>query len=215
MPVLEGVAATERSAVHASFASDGTLVYLPGVAGAGGTQRTLVWVDREGTEEPLAAEARAYQYFRISPDGTRVALDLRDEENNIWIWDLSRETLTRLTFAPEGDAYPVWTPDGQRVAFSSPRDGLANLYWKAADGTGTVERLTESSNTQFPYGFTPDGRHLVFREDADSSDTGLDLMTLAMDGERSSEPLLTTEFAEYNAALSPDGGILPNVVYAA
>ncbi len=203
VPVLEGVTTTGTGAASASFASDGTLVYVPGGAEGVGAERTLVWVDREGAEEPLVAEPRAYLYPRISPDGARVAIDVQDEERDIWIWDFVRETLTRLTFASEDDRYPAWTPDGQRVAFSSTRDGLANLFWKAADGTGTVERLTESPTRQFPYAFTPDGSHLVFRQDG--SDTSTDLVTLAMDGERVSEPLLATEFTERNAVLSPDG----------
>ena len=68
--------------------------------GAGGCARTLVWVDRQGREEPLKAPPRAYLYPRLSPDGTRVALDVRDQEQDIWIWDLARETLTRFTFDP-------------------------------------------------------------------------------------------------------------------
>ena len=203
VPVLEGVTTTGFGAASASFASDGTLVYVPGGAEGVSAERTLVWVDREGTEEPLVAEPRAYQYPRISPDGARVALDVRDEERDIWIWDFVRETLTRLTFDAGEDEYPAWIPDGQRVAFSSNREGLANIFWKAADGTGTVERLTESPARQFPHAFTPDGSHLVFRQDG--SDTGPDLVTLAMDGERLSETLLATEFSEAGAILSPDG----------
>jgi hypothetical protein len=65
----------------------------------------LVWVDREGHEVPLKAPARAYFYPRLSPDGTRVALDIRDQENDLWMWDLARETLTRLTF---GSAYEFY-----------------------------------------------------------------------------------------------------------
>ena len=203
VPVLEGVTTTSRGAAHASFASDGTLVYISGVAGDSSSRTTLVWVDRNGTEEPLVAEPRGYQYLSISPDGTQVALDIRDEESDIWIWDLARETLTRLTFASEVESYPVWTPDGQRVAFGSTRDGPTDIFWKAADGTGTVERLTESDTVQSPNAFTPDGNHLVFRQT--SPETRQDLMTLAMDGDRASEPLLATEFSELNAELSPDG----------
>ena len=119
------------------------------VAGGGGEARTLVWVDRQGKEEVLNAEPRAYSRARISPDGNLVALEVRDQENEIWIWDFARETTTRLTFAPGYDGYAVWTPDGATVVFSSSRDGIANLYGKAADGTGAVERLTESEQRPF------------------------------------------------------------------
>ena len=123
-----------------------------------------------------------------------------DDERDIWIWDFARETLTRLTFDPGADATPVWTPDGKQVAFSSDRDGTPNLYWKAVDGTGAVERLTESENLHFPYAFTPDGRQLVFLE---IDERGTDLVVLSLDG--SSEPLIASEFRERNAEISPDG----------
>jgi Tol biopolymer transport system component len=68
-------------------------------------------VNRQGHEEPLSAHPRAYYYPRVSPDGTRVALDVRDQENDIWIWDLAHENLRRLTSDPGLDVFPVWTPD--------------------------------------------------------------------------------------------------------
>jgi serine/threonine-protein kinase len=157
-------------------------------------------VDRDGREEALSAEPRAYVFPRISPDGDRLAVGARDQDNDIWIWDFARETLTRLTFAPGLDIWPLWTPDGTQVAFSSDRDGIFNLYWKAADGTGAVEGLTESENEQRPYAFTPDGSQLVFGE---TGEQGLELGVLSL--EDSSEPLLATEFNELNAELSPDG----------
>ena len=204
VPVVDGVVTKSTGAANFDLSENGSLVYVPGGATAGSNvRRTLVWVDRHGNEQPLAAEPRAYQYVRISPDGTRIALDARNEENDIWLWDDARQALTRLTFAEEGDEYPVWTSDGQRVAFSSTRAGSENLFWKAADGTGTVERLTEVPYAQVPHAFTPDDSHLVFRQDG--SDTIRDLAVLSMDDERSSELLLATEFAEFNAELSPDG----------
>ena len=75
-----------------------------------------------------------------------MALDVRDQDLDIWTWSFTRETLTRLTFDPAEDEFPVWSPDGQRIAFSSSRDGAASdtsLFWRAADGTGSVERLAE------------------------------------------------------------------------
>ena len=59
-----------------------------------------------------------------------MALEVDDQENDIWIWDLVRQTLTRLTLDPKNDRVPVWTPDGRRVAFASDRDGSFNLYWQ-------------------------------------------------------------------------------------
>ena len=103
-------------------------------------------MDREGQEEAIGAPAREYAYARLSPDGTRIALDCQDEERDIWIWDLVRETMTRLTFDEADDNYPLWTPDGERVAFSSNRGGEQGVYWKKADGTGEVEHIGSAQN---------------------------------------------------------------------
>lgn len=105
-----------------------------------------------------------------------------------------RGGLTRVTLTEEGNSFGIWTPDGTRIIFSSTRDGSQNLYWRAADGTGTVERLTESSNTQWPNSISPDGSRLVFRETG--SDAGSDLHVLTLDDERRVEPLIAAEFNE-------------------
>ena len=202
IPVLEGVITKGSGAADFSISGDGSLVYIAGDPQVG-QDRTLVWVDRDGREEALAAEPRAYRYPRISPDGSQVALDVRDQEEDIWIWDFARETLRRLTFDPGNDLYPTWTPDGERLAFSSARGGNQNLFSKAADGTGTVERLTESENLQHAHFFSPDGKQLVYREL--HPQTGSDFGVRLMDGDGSLTPLLVTEFNERNAEISPDG----------
>ena len=212
--------ATTGSANY-GISNQGTLAYATGFAG-GPTQGTLVWVDRAGKEEVIPAPTRAYAYPRISPDGTRVALDIRDQDNDIWIWDLTRQTLTRLTFDPAADSYPVWSPDSRRVVFASTRSGPTNnLYRQAADGTGAPERLTESPNGQLPLAITPDGTELVFREvnlGAGRNDLvqggSNDLMRLLMGSQdappshrasKTSTPLIKTKFNETNAEISPDG----------
>jgi serine/threonine-protein kinase len=126
-----------------------------------------------------------------------------DQETDIWVWDLGRTTLTRVTFDPGIDAYPVWTPDGRRVLFSSERTGARNLYWQAADGTGAVERLTESPNQQNAAAVAPDGRRLIFTELAPK--TADDVMQVELDGTRRVTPLVQSPFAERNGIVSPDG----------
>ncbi|MDA2939314.1 protein kinase, partial [Acidobacteria bacterium AH-259-A15] len=164
-PILEGVLPDPTfGEAQFAFSQTGTLIYLPGGEGGGGL-RSLVWVDREGHEEPLAAEPRRYWAPRVSPDGSRLAIDVAAGNTDVWIYDLAHETPTRLTFDAAIDGVPLWTPDGLRVVFQSGRDGGAfNLFWKAADGTGPVERLTTSPNPQIAYSFSRDGKSLVFTE---------------------------------------------------
>ena len=161
VPVPEPVAVRGGLATFA-FGGNGTLAYVPSYVEP---SRTLVWVDREGNEEPLAAEPRHYRNLDVSPDGESLAVVVGREERDLWIYDLARNTPTRLTFESAILNMPRWSPDGRRVAFASSPDGyFHNLFWRAADGTGEVERLTTRPNTQFPTGWSPDGQRLLFYE---------------------------------------------------
>ncbi|MDA2928037.1 hypothetical protein MYX78_12555, partial [Acidobacteria bacterium AH-259-G07] len=202
-PILEGVLPDPVfGEAQFAFSQTGTLIYLPGGEGGGG-QRSLVWVDREGNEEPLAAEPRTYRSPRLSPDGSRLAIDVVGRNTDVWIYDLAHDTSTRLTFDPAVDAYPLWTPDGLRVMFRSNREVGQGLFWKAADGTGQVERLTTSLNFQYPHSFAPDGKRLVFVEW--NPETSYDIHMLSTEGEPAAKPLLQTQFNEGQPAISPDG----------
>lgn len=200
------------------MAGDGTLAYVSGRSTSGASaQRTLVWVDRRGGETPIAAPPRPYVYPQLSPDGTRVAVNAQDQDNDIWIGDLSRATLTRVTFDPAFDGYPVWTPDGRRLVFGSARAGQLNLYMQAADGTGSVTRLTTSANGQHPTAITPDGTRVIVSELTLMRQRDLRLLTLATTGPTAGqdradsvepsrvEPLLETRFEERGGIVSPDG----------
>jgi serine/threonine-protein kinase len=188
----------------AVVSSDGTLAYVSVSSVTGvAAPRTLVWVDRQGHETPIPAPSRAYMFPRLSPDGTRVAVHAADQELDGWIWDLRRTTLTRATFDPGIDAYPVWTPDGRDVIWSSERTGARNLFRQAADGTGAVERLTDSPNQENPTAVTPDGRRLIFTETAPK--TGDDVMQLDLDEMHRVTPLVQSSFIERNGIVSPDG----------
>jgi serine/threonine-protein kinase len=191
----------------------GSLVYVPGrfaAAGVVGPPRSLVWVDRKGREQPLNLPARGYAYARLSPDGGRLALDIRDQEQDIWTFDLARETLTRLTVGPALDVSPVWTPDGTRIVYSEAREGGTNLFWQRADGTSPPERLTTSPGNQIPTSISPDGKLVIFHGGglaaaAQLVGSGNRLMSLQLDGKSQPQPLLKTAFNERNGDISPNG----------
>ena len=158
IPVLEDVLMSETGAANYAVSRGGTLVYAAG-AMRPFVRRTLVWADRLGRETPVGAEGRMYTSVKLSPDETQIAAETRDQENDIYIWDLKRPTaLRRLTFDPSVDQQPVWTPDSKTIVFSSSRAGAPNLFRHAADGSGEDTRLIVSGNPQFASHIAADGR---------------------------------------------------------
>ena len=207
VPVVEDVTMGATGAANFSLALDGSLVYLTGAGAGAGAQRSLVWVDREGREEPLDARLRPYDGLSISPDGAQVAVGVDDPDGgDVWLHDLERGTETRLTTDPALDASPLWTPDGERVVFESVRDGQPALFQKLADTPEDAERLvtaSDDSTTIQPTSWAADGQTLLFWEaGARPPDIGL----VSMEGDRTTKLLLDTEFSEAAPAVSPDGG---------
>jgi eukaryotic-like serine/threonine-protein kinase len=199
-PVVDHVVRSSFGPAEFDIAANGTLAYVAGDVPAG--IRTLAWVERDGHEEPLAAPARAYTYARVSPDGRRLALDVRDQENDIWIWDFARATLARFTFDPGFDQYPVWSPDGSQIYYDGSIGTKGGIIRQRVDGSTAPEPLTDSNNPQFTQSISGDGRMLVFREDREQ--TGQDLLVL-MVTTRTSQPLMQTNAPERNGEVSPDG----------
>jgi len=199
VPVQDGVATASRGTAAFDVSDDGTLVYVAG--GIQVTTRRLVWVDRQGNEELIAAPPSGYTIPRLSPDGSKLVVDNRGTGADLWIWDFERQAMTRFTFT--GAPYPVWTPDGERIAFSDFESGTGNLAWRVADGSAPRELLAESPNSRYASSFTPDGAQLIFREEG--RPTGLDLMVLTLDGDGQPEPLIATPANELNGEVSPDG----------
>jgi tRNA A-37 threonylcarbamoyl transferase component Bud32 len=208
--IIDGVAATPTSALNVAVTSTGTLVYIPGGTAAP-TLRSLVWVDRQGRETPTGAPARPYESVRLSPDGTRAVVSIRDQQNDIWLWELARRTLTRLTFDPDVDMNPVWMPDGRRVIYTSARTGVLNLYGRDVDGAGRDVRLTSGANTQLPTAVSPDGAFVIGQEVRPVTKSDLVRVALAPQNDATSgaaDSLLETEFDEWNGELSPDGRLM-------
>lgn len=207
VPVVQGVMMGlpgEPTLGHFAVSASGSLAYLAGPVLS--FSRTLHWVDRRGREESLNVEPRSYEWPRVSPDGTRLAVGVLHSGNqDVWIYDLVRKTFRPLTFDPADDRRPVWTRDGHRVVFLSMRDGGGmNLFWQRADGAGQTERLTtEPNGDRSAWAFTPDGKILVFTQV--NPDTGLDLHVLPMERSYRSKPLLQERAVQGSPTISPDG----------
>ena len=201
VPIVEGLMEYPASgSAQFSVSRNGTLVYVPGVAGE--PERRLVWVDREGAAVPLPAPPRAYEHPRISPDGRQVAVAIAGPAANIFIYDIPSETLTQLT-SEGSNTYPLWTPDGKRVTYRSTRTASRNVFWKPADGSSAAEPLTVSNHLNEPSSWSPDGQVLAFTEFY--SQTSRDLWVFPLGGERKPQPFLQTPVSEGSPMFSPDG----------
>jgi Tol biopolymer transport system component len=210
VPVVEGVQQGGlQGAAGYAFSRDGLLVYVPGRDSAsqeyGG--RSLVWVDRDGREEILATPNRAYLDVRLASDGQRAAVTVAssgDDEQDIWVADLERGSLERLTTERINDSHPLWTPDGTSIVYQSARAGTGpGLFVRPASGAGQAQRLTTTQTYQNPESFSPDGTELIFREGGDTATN--DLHVLSLGDELVSNPVLQTRFNEGHSTLSPNG----------
>jgi eukaryotic-like serine/threonine-protein kinase len=165
VPVLEGVRRSASGSAQFSFSDTGSLVYVPGpLQVAGGADRTLALLDRKAGVERLKLPPKAYSFPRLSPDGKRVAVSTDDKDANVWIIELSGDTAPRQLTLGGVNRYPVWSADGQWVAFQSDREGDLGIFWQKADGTGTAERLTkpEKGIAHIPDSWSKDGKKLSY-----------------------------------------------------
>lgn len=163
----EPVALADRVGVEAfgrggfAVSGEGLVAYRGGNSAA----RRLTWVDRTGTAVGFAGEPDASDlgFPELSPDGRRVAMVRMVQGNqDVWLQDLVRGGMTRLTFDAAGDVDAVWSPDGMRLAFMSNRTGLYNLYVKASNGSGAEARLVDSPYHMIPQDWSRDGRWLLY-----------------------------------------------------
>jgi Tol biopolymer transport system component len=199
-PVQEG-----RSVAKGVFSAsgDGLLTYVEGASGA---DRQLELFDRGGKQAGEVPGADAYAGVRISPDGKRLLYYLDSAGYDVWSYDLAHGVKTALTFGSgsgQGNNYPVWSPDGRHIIYSSYRNGQYGLYLKATDGSGTEEPILEAvGRIRFPTDWSPDGKILTYIEGALG---GWAIWMLPLDGERKPYLFHKSQFAEREASFSPDG----------
>jgi serine/threonine-protein kinase len=202
VPVVED-AFMDPSNGQASFSVSraGHLAYLK--ASVMRPDRQLVWVDRSGLEIGALAERRKYVDVALSPEGDRVALSLWDGvDQDVWLYDLNRELLARLTFEDARGFQPRWTPDGRRVIYMSERP-VFDLYWVEVDDGQPAEPLLVSDTDKRPGSISPDGAVLAYRKALPARG---ELWLLPLDA-TSADPqvYLTTEHDLADPRFSPNG----------
>ena len=213
IPILEQVASDAGMGSGQYVVSDnGILVYISGENLS--IDSVPTWVDRNGNPTPASRHARRIQSGALSPDNTQLALALTSEITaDLWVLEFERDMLTRLTFDDGSELFPVWSPDGAWIYYSSDRDsGHFDVFRTRADGSGSPEQVTDSDSKPIrddedaqygPADITPDGRTLILFESTGKGDDNVVLLHLGE--EPRLEGFLTTTFTETHAALSPDG----------
>ena len=184
-----------------AVSNTGTAVYAPGNP----AKSSLVWVDQEGTTEPLGADQGVYREVTLSPDGTKTAVR---QAGDLWIHDLQRGTRSLLTPAHHGNFLPLWSSDGARIIFTSNRGGDWDIYSQPADGSRPAKALLSRPYDQFPTSVLADGT-VLYNEL--NPQTGIDLWALSPGGpsqEATTSPFRVTPFNERDAEVSPspEGG---------
>jgi len=192
-----------------AVSDSGTMIYIPqsAIAAAASSHTIPVWVNREGKEEPLPIESNLYAFCKISPDGTQVAFTAGPATNkmNLWIYDVKRETSTRLTFDESFDAAPLWTADSKKIIYCSFAAG--SICRKGVDGTGEVQRLgskLEFPHVLYPFSRSKDGKAIVLSE-VSLSPFQADIGMMSMEGDHAIRSLLHEKSNENDPQISPDG----------
>ena len=176
----------------------GDVIHWPGDSTI--TQPT--WLSRDGKTLGTVGPPGPYDNLRISPDGKRMAVDRFDPRPSIWVADLERPTMTRVTSGNLYDSTPIWAPDSKSFVFALAVDTPPNLYVKSLDAKGDERRLFRSTLQSFPQGWSRDGLIAFVRIDPITKD---DIWLVPAAGDREPWPILQTAYEESRAQVSPDG----------
>ena len=205
VPLAEGLRFGPASSVaQFDVAGNGTLVFAPGEA-IGGRMK-MVWVNRDGREAEIPAPEGVYYVPTVSPDGRKIAVSSVDaNERDIWIWDDQRQTMTRLTSDPGEENYPIWSRDGRHIFYRANPDGQFDVFRRAADGTGTPQRLTATPEAETPVALLPDGQGLLVRVGANVAAPDSRLVRLSLSEDPAQVPVINAASGQALGEISPDG----------
>jgi len=202
--VLHGVLTNQDDGYgNLAVARSGNLVYVSGPERTDrGSSTRLVWVSRDGKESPASQTVRGYEDMSITPDEKMAAFTIpADPVWNIWILDLERGNVNRLTF--NGDNRdPLWSPDRRHVAYTSFRDGHFGIYWSAVDGSSPEQKLTSNQFEPTAAAFTRDGKKLIFTQDVTATD--VNSWEVGVTGNATPVPLINLGEGD-SLGISPDG----------
>jgi len=195
-----------------AIAANGTLAYMA-AGGRVGPDRRLGLVDADGDVELLEMRSQPYLNPRVSSTGQVVVETLSDDGTSaLWIYDLDSASAIRPLAQQEGNnSRPIWTPDGERIAFTSDRGGTPSVWWQPADGSGAAAPLTvaEDGTEHWPTSWSPDGRTLAFTVAGRNNPEESAIWTLSLDRPDAPELFYDVPGSPEDGALfSPDGAWL-------
>jgi serine/threonine protein kinase/Tol biopolymer transport system component len=200
IPMIENVLNFGGAAAPFSLSQNGVLLYQP-MAGA---TSQLEWFDRTGRPLGTIGEAAQYIDLAISPDGQRLAATIADPNTSagdIWIFPLPDGNATRLTSESTDEFFPIWSPDGHEIAFSSSKEGTPSLYRMRLGDSEMKVLVPKNGHLQFASNWLAD--RLVY-QDRDP-DTGPDIWSLAFAPDAKPIPIVRTKFREIHSNVSPNG----------
>ncbi len=206
-PVVDDVVRGDRvwqtGVAQFDVSSNGTLVYITAERVR---VRSLVWVDRDGRETATLVEPGDFSEISISPQQTHILLRQANPENTILVWDIENESMTHLTLGQNGGDFPVWMPDGKRIAYH-PGTGPI-IDWRTSNNIGDPERLvtgkTGALDPFHPVQISPSGSDFLLEGRATTA-SQMDVGLIALDGDGGVQWLLRGPASEDNPMISPDG----------
>ena len=193
--VLRDVSLDQFGAPLVTISSSGAIAYIP----SGQSTKRLVWVSRQGVEQPITDVSRPYRNPRLSPDGQRIVVEVAG--GDLWIQDVTRSTFTRLTGGTLGNTFAVWTPDARGVLFRH----LTGIRRIDPDSGGTTTQVIGNTTMySLPTAVSPDGQTLAYIEQTAETNGG-DLYTLSLQGDPQPRAVVKTSAYEGGGQFSPNG----------